>query len=214
MKMCLAFIVSTVLSLASISVQAGSTNDLVRCVDTTYISSGLGATCGGDTLASGVIRVTPTGNISVLVQDASAEPFTLYEVYWLSVGEPVASAQLLGHFVTDCKGNSVRSSGLPGIALVKPISRAIDIAFAVPTDMTTTVGNASSGVFLVYSRGPYSYNTPTPPCNPRKLGEYNTTTSPHDNTATKKATPFANPVVTPGTDTPGTNLQFLSGYAH
>lgn len=206
--------VLVIFSLTSINAIATSTTDLVRCSDTTYLSSNMGAVCGGDTLTRGLINVTPSGNVSVLIQNALASPFNLYEVYWLSIGDPVTSARLLGNFVTDCKGNSVKNSGLPGVSLVKPITMAADIATTTPTNIFTTVGNQSSGIFLVYSRGPYSYQSATAPCKTTKLSEYNTTNSQHDNTVARNMTPFANPTVTPGVDTPGTNLQFLSGYTH
>lgn len=196
------------LALSAANAEAATNNDLVRCTDTTYSSSGMGG-CGGDNLNSGVIKVNSTGTVSVTVRGALADPYSLYEVYWLSIGEPVTSAHLVGNFVTDCNGDSVKNSGTPGPATLKTISKASEINSAAYTSIFTTAGNISAGVFLLYNRGPYSYDpTSAPPCKPSALSEYNTTNSPNDSGATKTTTPFANPPVSLGVDA----VQFLSGY--
>jgi hypothetical protein len=196
------------LALSAANTQAATSNDLPRCVDTTYSSSGMGS-CGGDNLNSGVIKVNSSGSVAVTVRGALADPYSLYEVYWLSIGEPATSAHLVGNFVTDCNGDSVKSSGTPGPATLKTISKASEINSTAYTNIFTAVGNISAGVFLLYNRGPFSYDpTSAPPCKPSALSEYNTTNSPNDSGATKTTTPFANPAVSLGTD----SVQFLSGY--
>lgn len=197
-------------ALATAGAQAASSNDLDRCSETGYVGSSADS-CGGDDLRRGIIQVSRSGKVAVTVTGAQADPlypYNLYEVYWLPVGEAVASAQLIGNFVTDCNGDSVKSSGRPGIAWLKTIAKAADITSTSYADIYTLAGNVSSGVFLVYDRGPYSYTASiTPPCNPVTLSEYNTTTSPNDSSAAKSTTAFANPVVVPDY-----RIQFLSGY--
>lgn len=194
----------------SISVRAASSNDLDRCSETGYVGSSADS-CGGDDLTRGIIQVNAAGKVAVTVTGATADPlypYNLYEVYWLPVGESVTAAQLIGNFVTDCGGNSVKNSGRPGTAWLKPIAKAADISSTSYANIYTLVGNISSGVFLVYDRGPYSYTSSiTPPCNPTTLSEYNTTTSQYDTGASKSTTSFANPVVVPDY-----RIQFLSGY--
>ncbi|TAN53320.1 MAG: hypothetical protein EPN21_01680 [Methylococcaceae bacterium] len=197
-------------STAVVDAQAASSNDLDRCSETGYVGSSADS-CGGDDLTRGIIQVSRSGKVAVTVTGAEADPlypYNLYEVYWLPVGEAVTSAQLIGNFVTDCNGNSIKNSGRPGIAWLKTISKAADITSTSYSNIYTLVGNISSGVFLVYDRGPYSYTSSiTAPCNPATLSEYNTTTSPNDGSAAKSTTPFANPVVVPDY-----RIQFMSGY--
>lgn len=197
-------------ALVSANANAASKNDLVRCSETGYVGSSADS-CGGDNLTRGAIQVSPSGKVSVAINGAEADPlypYNLYEVYWLSVGEAVSAAQLIGNFVTDCTGNSIKNSGAPGIAWLKTISTAADIASTSYANIYTLVGNVKSGVFLVYDRGPYSYDANiTSPCNPKTLSEYNTTSSPNDTGAAKSTTPFANPPVVPDY-----RIQFMSGY--
>lgn len=184
-----------------------SKNNLVRCSETGYVGSSIDS-CGGDNLTHGVIQVTASGKIAVTVHGAVADPalpFNLYEVYWLPVGQTPSTALLIGNFVTDCNGDSVKNSGNPGTAYLKTIAQAADIKSTSYANIFTLVGNISSGVFLVYDRGPFS-NTDTP-CNPKKLTEYNTSFSPNDTSATNMTTPFANLAVVPDY-----RIQFMSGY--
>ncbi len=182
-------------------------NDLVRCSETGYVGSSPDS-CGGDNLSQGIIQISATGKVAVTVTGALADPYSLYEVYWLHVGEAVSSAHLIGNFVTDCNGDSIKNTGTAGIAWLKTIVQASDIKSTAYANIYTLVGNASSGVFLVYNRGPYSYDpNVTTPCNPKKLTEYNTTSSPNDTGAAKATTPFANPAVIPDE-----KIQFMSGY--
>lgn len=195
-----AFVITT-------TANAASKNDLVRCSETGYVGSSADS-CGGDNLTQGAIQVSASGKVSVAVTGAVADPYSLYEVYWLTVGNSVSAAQLIGNFVTDCNGNSIKNSGRAGSAWLKTITTAADISSTSYANIYTLVGNASSGVFLVYDRGPYSYDPNiTAPCNPKTLSEYNTTSSPNDAGVAKSTTPFANPSVVPDY-----RIQFMSGY--
>lgn len=187
--------------------QATSKNDLVRCGETGYVGSSADS-CGGDNLTKGIIQVSATGKVSVTVTGALADPYSLYEVYWLHTGEIASDAHLIGNFVTDCNGDSIKNSGTAGPALLKTIDQASDIKSTAYANIYSLVGNASSGVFLVYNRGPYSYDpNVSAPCNPKTLTEYNTTSSPNDTGSAKATTPFANPSVVADY-----RIQFMSGY--
>ena len=190
-----------------VNAEAVGKNDLVRCSETGYVGSSADS-CGGDNLSQGLIQISAAGKVSVTVTGAQADPYSLYEVYWLPVGESVAAARLMGHFVTDCNGDSIKNSGSAGTAWLKTITQAADIKSTAYANIYTLVGNVGSGVFLVYDRGPYSYDpSVTAPCNPKTLTEYNTTSSPNDTGAAKATTPFANPSVLPDY-----KIQFMSGY--
>ncbi|MGI9213345.1 MAG: hypothetical protein ACR2HF_12815, partial [Methylococcaceae bacterium] len=167
---------------------------LVRCTDTTFSSSSMG-TCGGDALTVGTVQIK-SGNIVVNVTGALADPFTLYEVYWLPIGHSVLDAVLLNNFTTNCKGTATS-------AILKKIVTAKDavVAAGSKTNMYTAVGNTGAGSFIVYSRGPYGVDT-TGKC---VANTYNTTVSPTD---TKAANTLANPPVLLGVD----EVQFISGY--
>lgn len=194
-------------SMVMTTAKAASKNDLVRCSETGYVGSSADS-CGGDNLTRGNIQVTPSGKVSVAVSGAEADPlypFNLYEVYWLPVGGLVSDARLIGNFVTDCNGSSVKNSGNPGVAFLKTITMASEISSTAYANIYTLVGNVGSGVFLVYDRGPYSYAAT--PCNPRTLAEYNTSSSPNDMGSTNLTTPFANPSVVSDY-----RIQFMSGY--
>jgi hypothetical protein len=75
--------------------------DVVRCADTTWSTSGAG-TCGGDSLTTGVgssIALNSfSGSASVSLKGASV--LNLYEVAYLPVGLPAASAITLGQVCT------------------------------------------------------------------------------------------------------------------
>lgn len=185
---------------------AASKNDLDRCLETGYIGS-TPDSCGGDNLKSGVIQVTSSGKVSVTVKAALAEPYSLYEVYWLPTGNAATTAELIGHFVTDCHGDSIQNSGSAGTALLKTIANAADIKSTHYANLFSLVGNVRSGVFLVYNRGPYSYDTTATLCKPTSLTEYNTIHSQKDTSSTNTTSAFANPPVIQDV-----KIQFLSGY--
>ncbi len=167
---------------------------LVPCTNTTFSSSSLGS-CGGDALTTGSVALSG-GNIVVSVKGALADPFNLYEVYWLPIGMPVTAAVLLDNFVTDCNGTANKAG-------LKPIAKGSDArtSVGVKTNIHTRVGNSSAGNFLIYSRGPYAADT-NADC---KADTYNTTVSPND---TRAANTLANPPVTLGID----EVQFISGF--
>ncbi len=189
-----------VASAVSFSASAASKNELQVCSTTQFengiYSSVYGLSCGGDNLEEGRIAVTHDGKVAVSIQGALADPFNLYEVYWMPIGgDPSSSAgQLIkvGNFITDCDGNSRM--------LLKDLERASDLANS-PVDITTKVDAHSAGTFWVYSRGPYAH-TDRGDCRPTY---FNTVVSDSD---TDPANDFANPEVNTDSDL----VQFISGY--
>ncbi|MGI9211582.1 MAG: hypothetical protein ACR2HF_03850, partial [Methylococcaceae bacterium] len=167
--------------------------DLVRCADS-HFSKSLG-TCGGDALVTGRIGLTAQATL-IKADGALADPYNLYEVYWLAIGDAVADAVPAGQFVTDCKGNA--RGALTGISTA---TDALNTASATPTVIYPTAGNISAGVFLVYSRGPWAQDSD----GDCVADVYNTVVSPSDTDASHV---LANPPVSLGIDA----VQFLSGY--
>ena len=192
--------------LANNTTLAASKNDLGRCLETGYIGS-TSDSCGGNNLKSGVIQVTSSGKVSVTVKGALADPYSLYEVYWLPTGNTATTAQLIGNFVTDCHGDSIQNSGSAGTASLKTITNATEIKSSHYANIFSLVGNVRSGVFLVYDRGPYSYDTTATLCKPTSLTEYTTINSQKDTSVTKSTSAFANPPVVQDF-----RIQFMSGY--
>jgi hypothetical protein len=119
----------------------------------------------------------------VVVSATGAQHLNLYEVYWLpSPSTSFSTAKLVGNFATDCIGNSIDT-------LVRPISKASDINASTAPRLATMVGTVKgTGMYLVYSRGPYGSDT-NGDC---RADTYNTTTSPTD---TDSSHPLANPAV-------------------
>lgn len=167
--------------------------DLLRCVTTSFATTGLG-TCGGDNLTAGQIGISPGGVVGVKVRGALADPFNLYEVYWLPIGSSVINAVYVGNFATNCSGRANQP--------LKQIVTPADVPGpGGALDINTLVGSASAGNFLVYSRGPWATSTDAD-CAPET---FNTTVSPTD---TDPNNPLANPTVNLTTDA----VQFISGY--
>lgn len=170
--------------------QAIWVTQLVRCAETSYTG-----TCGRDSLSQGMIMVNGSGRVWVLVKGALADPFTLYEVYWVPVGASITDAIVVGNFATDCNGNAV--------TLLREISAPIDVISGPIVSMHTVVGTTDAGFFAVYSRGIWG-NDVSGDCKP---DTFNTTTSPTDTDPTH---PLANPPVDLTVD----GVQFFSGYNH
>ncbi len=166
---------------------------LIRCVDS-HFSKSLG-TCGGDALVKGHIAMTPKATL-IKADGALADPFNLYEVYWLALGDNVADAVLAGNVVTDCKGNARGA-----LTTITTASDALNAATATPVVIYPTAGEMGAGVFLVYSRGPWAHDSD----GDCVADTYNTIVNWADTDASHA---LANPPVIPGID----NVQFLSGY--
>jgi len=166
---------------------------LIRCVDS-HFSKSLG-TCGGDALVNGHIAMTPKATL-IKADGALADPFNLYEVYWLALGDNVADAVLAGNVVTDCKGNARGA-----LTTITTASDALNAATATPVVIYPTAGEMGAGVFLVYSRGPWAHDSD----GDCVADTYNTIVNGADTDASHA---LANPPVIPGID----NVQFLSGY--
>ncbi|KIZ02140.1 hypothetical protein MNEG_5817 [Monoraphidium neglectum] len=150
--------------------------------------------CGGDTLTSGSINVLPSnGRVAVTLKGASQ--INLYEVYWLPFGAPFSSAYLIGNIATDCRGNSISPTARPianGREALATLNLGPRLSAAAPA--------LSSGVFLLYSRGPYGGSAVR--CKPTT---FNTVVSPTDSSRTNA---FANPAVNLNSSI----VQFMSGY--
>ena len=163
-------------------------------------------TCGGDPTPSGggISNVDlPMAADLVAAGIVGANPFNFYEVYWLAIGQAVTSAVKVGGFLTDCMGNTARS-GKPD--LLRDISATIDALTGTPVEFSTTVGSTTgAGVFLAYSRGPYSYDDPAVTCPWPTT--FNTVNGMYDPDITA---PLANPAVDLASDA----VQYLSGFSH
>src|SRR6266511_906835 len=121
------------------------TSQLVRCSETPWTGA-----CGGDSLAEGHVNLMDGGLVRLGVQEALADPFNLYEVYWMPIGAAVAEAVRVGNFATDCYGNV--------LTLLRDIATPDDVTHGTPVNMYTRVSNVSAGNFLVYSRGPWAFD--------------------------------------------------------
>ena len=160
----------------------------VRCVDTSWNSTG---TCGGDNITFGTINIAAGGGMTVNVDNALADPFNLYELYWLPIGSAVTSAIYVGAFGTDCSGDYNGP--------LRSITTGVSVVSGPLTNFVTLVGAQSAGNFLIYSRGPWGF-TDDGTCKPVTLNVV-----PLGGPATN---PLANPTVTLGTSL----VQFIPGY--
>jgi len=161
-------------------------SQLVRCSETPWTG-----VCGGDNLAQGQINIKDGGVVRVGVREALADPFNLYEVYWLPIGAAVTDAVKVGNFATDCDGNAATS--------LKDITTPHDILHGALINMYTQVHDVSAGNFLVYSRGPSAFDYDGD-CSIDQLNTVPLGTDPMQ--------PLANPVV----DLATSGVQFISGY--
>ncbi|MCC7262941.1 MAG: hypothetical protein IT369_10505 [Candidatus Latescibacteria bacterium] len=171
---------------------------LVRCNDT-YFGTGVYSTyfganpaCGGDLLVRGdIIILGVPAPVQVNAQGTSA--LNLYEVYWLPIGgDPTNSAVTIkiGNFLTDAAGNVSTQLRL--------INAPID-ATGRPVEFTSTVGDKKdAGNFLIFSRGPYAFDTN----GDGVIDDYNTSDHTVNGTVANPPTTLSNGMV-----------QFISGYA-
>ncbi len=156
----------------------------VRCAETAWA----GSACGGDDLAMGRFTVLAGGVVTTRVEGALADPFNLYEVYWLPIGAQVTSATLVGNFATDCNG----AAATP----LKLISTPAQVLAGAPVNVMSLTGTTAAGHFLVYSRGPWGFDDANADCLPDTLN------------STSKVAPLANPQV----DLATSGVQFISGF--
>jgi hypothetical protein len=147
--------------------------------------------CGGDNLTQGQINIKDSGVVRVGVREALADPFNLYEVYWLPIGAALTDAVKVGNFATDCDGNAATP--------LKDITTPDDVMHGAPMSMYTQVGDVSAGNFLVYSRGPWALDDDGD-CS---INQFNTVPL-----GTDPMKALANPVV----DLATSGVQFISGY--
>ena len=123
-----------------------------------------------------------------------ANALNMYEVYWLPIGgDPASSTDtvLVGNFLTDTNGDAN--------TLLRVISAPADATTATPVLLPAVLGtNQEAGCFLIFSRGPYAYDTN----GDGAIDRYNTS----DNT---DAGTVNNPVVTLSNG----GVQFISGFA-
>lgn len=162
-------------------------SQLVECSSTTWSAT----TCGEDQLTSGGIVLRDSGAITVTINEALADPYNLYEVFWLPIGEAASAAVSLGQFATDCNGDAR--------AILRTITTPREIRTGAVSNIYSLVGNLSAGSFLVLSRGPWAVDS-----NHDCTVEYFNTTP----LGLDRGNPLANPTVTPASDL----LQFISGY--
>lgn len=119
------------------------------CSDTPYTAI-TGMPCGGDVLTGGHLTVESTGEISVAI--SGTHQFNLYEVYWVAAGSgSVTSAQVIGHFVTDCGGQEVNNKLLY-------LDIPAGLSGGIPVNIHGIVGPSAKGYFLIYSRGPGAFD--------------------------------------------------------
>ena len=105
--------------------------------------------CGGDTLDKGSIGVFANRFIRVRLDNANTDPFVLYEVYYVSIGDdPATDKTMVGNLMTDCNGDAN--------GVLKDMTRPIDIVAGSPVNIKVRVGDENAGFFF-YSRGPYGY---------------------------------------------------------
>ncbi len=144
------------------SAMANTKQQLLRCMDTQFEQGAYGQyygqtyhgtdqVCGGDDLGSGEIKINDDGSVSVLLSSANSDPFVMYEVYWIPLGQdPVSHRTLLGNVLTDCNGDAA--------AKLKLLNRPADTSSASNSDISVLVGNKDAGNFYFYSRGPWGFN--------------------------------------------------------
>lgn len=185
---------------------AATEQQLLRCMDTQFEQGAYGQyygmtyhgtdqVCGGDDLGSGSIRINDDGTIAVTLDSANHDPFVMYEVYWIPVGQdPVTHRVMVGNILTDCNGDADNT--------LRDISAPIDALTGSEVDIVSRVGNKDAGNFYFYSRGPWGF-TDDGTCLP---ATFNTTDgTPYGN--------VANPVLWGGTSNPlFDGVQFISGY--
>jgi len=156
----------------------------------------VGASCGGDPLKTGRLnvdlKIAPAGR--VVVATTGAQPFNLYEVYFVPTGSTSTTAAVkVGQFATDCSGTAIDTR-------VRPITKAADVNTSAAPQLSALTGSAhGGGAFFVYSRGPWGSDT-NGDCT---ADRYNTTSSPTDSNANN---PLANPALGGLT----TGVQFVS----
>jgi hypothetical protein len=116
-------------------------------------------------------------------------------VYWLPFAANFTAAKLIGNIATDCSGDSLNGN-------VRPITTGKEALSGAPVGptMSAAAPGTSSGVFILYSRGPYGSDAAR--CRPTK---FNTVVSNADTSATNA---LANPAVVLDT----AQVQFMSGY--
>jgi hypothetical protein len=177
--------------------QIGKCNDVKPTTTrSAALVNALGASCGGDPLKTGRVnvdlKIAPAGR--VVVATTGAQPFNLYEVYFVPNGSTASTAAVkVGQFVTDCAGAAVDNR-------VRPIAKAADVGTSAAPQLSSLTGSAhGGGAFFVYSRGPWGSDT-NGDC---AVDRYNTTSSSTDTNANN---PLANPTL--GSLTSG--LQFVS----
>ena len=184
-------------------VAADTRQQLLRCDDTNLEDGAYGQyygmdfygtdeICGGDTLDKGSIGVFANRFIRVRLDNANTDPFVLYEVYYVSIGDdPATDKTMVGNLMTDCNGDAN--------GVLKDMTRPIDIVAGSPVNIKVRVGDENAGFFF-YSRGPYGY-TDDGSCRPTI---FNTSDGTRHGT-------FNNPSLGGG----GTGfdlIQFVSGY--
>lgn len=193
------------LSFSSVS-SAATEQQLLRCMDTQFEQGAYGQyygmtyhgtdqVCGGDDLGSGRIGINDDGTIRVELNNANHDPFVLYEVYWIPVGQdPVTHRVMVGNIMTDCNGNASNT--------LRDISAPVDSTTAAETDISARVGNKDAGNFYFYSRGPWGFSDDGT-CKP---STYNTSDGTEYGTV-------ANPELWGSTSNPFFDgVQFISGY--
>ena len=141
-------------------VVADTRQQLLRCDDTNLEDGAYGQyygmdfygtdeICGGDTLDKGSIGVFANRFIRVRLDNANTDPFVLYEVYYVSIGDdPATDKTMVGNLMTDCNGDAN--------GVLKDMTRPIDIVAGSPVNIKVRVGDENAGFFF-YSRGPYGY---------------------------------------------------------
>ena len=141
-------------------VAADTREQLLRCDDTNLEDGAYGQyygmdfygtdeVCGGDTLDKGSIGVFANRFIRVRLDNANTDPFVLYEVYYVSIGDdPATDKTMVGNLMTDCNGDAN--------GVLKDMTRPIDIVAGSPVNIKVRVGDENAGFFF-YSRGPYGY---------------------------------------------------------
>ncbi len=154
------------------SVSADTRQQLLLCNDTNLEDGAFGTqygmtyhgtteVCGGDTLDRGSIGVVANRFIRVRLDNANMDPFVLYEVYYVSIGDdPATDKTMVGHVLTDCNGDAN--------GLLKDMTAPIHKFTHGPVNIRTRVGNQNAGVFFLYSRGPYGF-TDDGSCRPTTL---------------------------------------------
>ncbi|GIX47812.1 MAG: hypothetical protein KatS3mg131_2023 [Candidatus Tectimicrobiota bacterium] len=185
--------------------QADTRQQLVPCSETHFEAGAYGqyygmmyhgtdAVCGGDPLDRGDIGIVAGRFIRASL--VGAQPFNLYEVYWVPVGgDPTTTRVKVGNLLTDCNGNAR--------GLLRDIVRPADHRAAPPVDITARVGNMAAGHFFVYSRGPWGWGSSSSCRIPDTLNT-------DDGTPTGT---LVNPELWGGASGFFDGVQFLSGYA-